>query len=124
MFNGFFHQNSLLIGLFIIFGITKYKKLYADLNENKNKNFIILILIFFFVFIGSVAISRVQIYDRYRDLIQIGGLISLFLYSKLIIETRFLKFFLTSIILVIVTYNTFFLNKFYERRKETITMTT
>ena len=122
VFKGFFHQNSLLIGLFIIFGITKYKKLYADINENKNKNFIILILIFFFVFIGSVAISRIQIYDRYRDLIQIGGLISLFLYSKLIIETRFLKFFLTSIILVIVTYNSlFFLDKFNERRKETIT---
>jgi len=121
VFKGFFHQNSLLIGLFIIFGITKYKKLYADINENKNKNFIILLLIFFFVFIGSVAISRIQIYDRYRDLIQIGGLISLFLYSKLIIETRFLKFFLTSIILVIVTYNSlFFLDKFNERRKETI----
>ena len=121
VFKGFFHQNSLLIGLFIIFGITKYKKLYADINENKNKNFIILLLIFFFVFIGSVAISRIQIYDRYRDLIQIGGLISLFLYSKLIIETRFLKFFLTSIILVVVTYNSlFFLDKFNERRKETI----
>ena len=121
VFKGFFHQNSLLIGLFIIFGITKYKKLYADLNENKNKNFIILLLIFFFVFIGSVAISRIQIYDRYRDLIQIGGLISLFLYSKLIIETRFLKFFLTSIILIVVTYNSlFFLDKFNERRKETI----
>ena len=121
VFKGFFHQNSLLIGLFIIFGITKYKKLYADINEKKNKNFIILLLIFFFVFIGSVAISRIQIYDRYRDLIQIGGLISLFLYSKLIIETRFLKFFLTSIILVIVTYNSlFFLDKFNERRKETI----
>ena len=122
VFKGFFHQNSLLIGLFIIFGITKYKKLYADINENKNKNFIILILIFFFVFIGSVAISRIQIYDRYRDLIQIGGLISLFLYSKLIIETRFLKFFLTSIILIVVTYNSlFFLDKFNKRRKETIT---
>ena len=122
VFKGFFHQNSLLIGLFIIFGITKYKKLYADINENKNKNFIILKFIFFFVFIGSVAISRIQIYDRYRDLIQIGGLISLFLYSKLIIETRFLKFFLTSIILVIVTYNSlFFLDKFNKRRKETIT---
>ena len=48
-------------------------------------------------------------------------MISLFLYSKLIIETRFLKFFLTSIILVIVTYNSlFFLDKFNERRKETI----
>ena len=121
VFKGFFHQNSLLIGLFIIFGITKYKKLYADINENKNKNFIIFLLIFFFVFIGSVAISRIQIYDRYRDLIQIGGLISLFLYSKLIIETRFLKFFLTSIILIVVTYNSlFFLDKFNERRKETI----
>ncbi len=121
VFKGFFHQNSLLIGLFIIFGITKYKKLYADLNENKNKNFIILILIFFFVFIGSVAISRVQIYDRYRDLIQIGGLISLFLYSKLLIESKFSKLFLTTIILIVIAYNSlFFLDKFYERRKESI----
>jgi len=121
VFKGFFHQNSLLIGLFIIFGITKYKKLYADINENKNKNFIILILIFFFVFIGSVAISRVQIYDRYRDLIQIGGLISLFLYSKLLIESKFSKLFLTTITLIVIAYNSlFFLDKFYERRKESI----
>ena len=48
-------------------------------------------------------------------------MISLFLYSKLLIESKFSKLFLTTITLIVISYNSlFFLDKFYERRKESI----
>ena len=88
IFKGLFHQNSLLFGIFIIAGILNYKSLSNYVLENKNKNFIIFLAIFFLIFVGSVAVSRIQIYDRYKDFIQVGGLISLFIYSRLIINQK------------------------------------
>jgi len=121
IFKGLFHQNSILFGIFMIVGIINYKLLSNYILEHKNKDFIYFLAIFFLIFIGSVAISRIQIYDRYKDLIQVGGLISLFIYSRLIINQKITKYILTTITLLIVLYNSiFFLDKFYERRKETI----
>lgn len=118
---GTFHQNSILFGIFFLYAIFNFKFYLNKINENKHKDFIILITIFFLIFVGSVAFSRIQIYDRYRDLIQVGGFISLFILGKIIISGKVTKIILNSLGFLIITYNTlFFLDKFYERRQEVI----
>lgn len=117
VFKVFFHQNCLLLGMFLFFVLINIKFIYEKINKDKNKDFIILLLIFFIIFTFSVAFSRVQIYDRYKDFIQLGGLISIYLLNFVLLKNKFLKVLFISISILVITYNTlFFLDKFYERR--------
>ena len=116
-----FHQNSLVLGLFLILILFNLKIFFKELNKDTNKDFIILVSIFFAVFTISVAFSRIQIYDRYKDFIQLGGLLAIYIFNILNFKNKLLKYtFLTISILLIVYNSLFFLDKFYERKLETI----
>ena len=121
IFKGFFHQNNILFGLFLIltsffYFIKKDKILINNLNKNY---FFILLIIFSFLTVMSISIGKVQIYDRYKDFFQIFGFLTLFLYLNLPIK-KYLKFFLVTLISIVVSYNClFFLDKFREIQLET-----
>ena len=120
IFKGLFHQNSILLGLFILIALINIKFFIEKIKQHKNKDFIILLTIFFFIFLGSVAVSRIQIYDRYKDFIQLGGFISIFLLNIFFVQNDFVRKFLILIASLIIIYNgLFFVDKFYERRLET-----
>ena len=116
-----FHQNSLVLGLFLILILFNLKIFFKELNKDTNRDFIILVAIFFAIFTISVAFSRIQIYDRYKDFIQLGGLLTIYIFNILNFKNKLLKYtFLTISILLIVYNSLFFLDKFYERKLETI----
>ena len=120
IFKVLFHQNSLLLGLFLILILFNFKNFFRELNNNPTKDFIILLTIFFGIFTIAVSFSRVQIYDRYKDFIQLGGLITIYIFSILYFKNKFLKFMFITISVLLIAYNSlFFLDKFYERKLET-----
>ena len=119
VFKILFHQNSLLLGLFLIFILFNFKIFFSELNKNVNKDFIILIAIFFGIFTIATSFSRVQVYDRYKDFIQIGGLLTIYIFNVLYIRNKFIKTVFVTIGVLLITYNSlFFLDKFYERKLE------
>ncbi len=121
IFKVLFHQNSLLLGLFLILILFNFKNFFRELNNNPTKDFIILITIFFGIFTIAVSFSRVQIYDRYKDFIQLGGLITIYIFNILYFKNKFLKFVFITISVLLIAYNSlFFLDKFYERKLETL----
>tara|TARA_B100000963_G_scaffold202611_1_gene176390 strand:- start:366 stop:1658 length:1293 start_codon:yes stop_codon:yes gene_type:complete len=121
IFKVLFHQNSLLLGLFLILILFNFKNFFRELNNNPTKDFIILITIFFGIFTIAVSFSRVQIYDRYKDFIQLGGLITIYIFNILYFKNKFLKFVFITISGLLIAYNSlFFLDKFYERKLETL----
>ena len=120
IFKVLFHQNSLLLGLFLILILFNFKNFFRELNNNPTKDFIILLTIFFGIFTIAVSFSRVQIYDRYKDFIQLGGLITIYIFSILYFKNKFLKLMFITISVLLIAYNSlFFLDKFYERKLET-----
>ena len=120
IFKVLFHQNSLLLGLFLFLILFNFKNFFRELNNNPTKDFIILLTIFFGIFTIAVSFSRVQIYDRYKDFIQLGGLITIYIFSILYFKNKFLKFMFITISVLLIAYNSlFFLDKFYERKLET-----
>lgn len=120
IFKVLFHQNSLLLGLFLILILFNFKNFFRELNNNPTKDFIILLTIFFGIFTIAVSFSRVQIYDRYKDFIQLGGLITIYIFSILYFKNKFLKLMFITISVLLIAYNSlFFLDKFYERKFET-----
>ena len=70
VFKILFHQNSLLLGLFLIFILFNFKVFFSELNKNVNKDFIILIAIFFGIFTTATAFSRVQVYENKNDFLK------------------------------------------------------
>tara|TARA_B100000902_G_C26665207_1_gene600353 strand:+ start:24 stop:452 length:429 start_codon:yes stop_codon:yes gene_type:complete len=91
------------------------------LNKNVNRDFIILVAIFFAIFTIAVSFSRIQIYDRYKDFIQLGGILTIYIFNILYFKNKLLRYFFLTISVLLVTYNSlFFLDKFYERKIETI----
>ncbi len=91
------------------------------MNKNVNRDFIILVAIFFAIFTIAVSFSRIQIYDRYKDFIQLGGILTIYIFNILYFKNKLLRYFFLTISVLLVTYNSlFFLDKFYERKIETI----
>ena len=120
IFKVLFHQNSLLLGLFLILILFNFKNFFRELNNYPTKDFIILLTIFFGIFTIAVSFSRVQIYDRYKDFIQLGGLITIYIFNILYFKNKLLKFMFITISVLLIAYNSlFFLDKFYERKLET-----
>ncbi len=114
---GLFHQNNLIFGIFLVIVLFNLKFYLSKLNENKNRDFIMLLTIFCLVLIGSIAFSRIQIYDRYKDMLQIGGFLSLFIFMKTFNLKKYYKYFLLPFVFVILLYNCiFFLDKFFEKK--------
>ena len=100
--------------MIVLFNLKFY---LSKLNENKNRDFIMLLTIFCLVLIGSIAFSRIQIYDRYKDMLQIGGFLSLFIFMKTFNLKKYYKYFLLPFVFVILLYNCiFFLDKFFEKK--------
>ena len=121
IFKGFFHQNSIILGLFLILAFIlcffkKDKNLIANL---KNNYFLLLLIIYSGLTIISISAGKVQIYDRYKDFFQISGYISLFLFINLPIKNYINKFLGTLITIVILYNSIFFVDKFTEMRAET-----
>ena len=54
-----------------------------QINYKKEDEFIYLFIIFIFISFVSIALSRIQIYDRYRDIIQLGGFVCLLIASQI-----------------------------------------
>ena len=116
IFKVLFHQNSLLLGLFLILILFNFKNFFRELNNNPTKDFIILLTIFFGIFTIAVSFSRVQIYDRYKDFIQLGGLITIYIFSILYFKNKFLKLMFITISVLLIAYNSlFFLDKFIKK---------
>ncbi len=121
IFKGFFHQNNILLGLFLLITMSIYffKNETKFFEKYKNNSFFLLFIIFSFLTIFSIAIGKVQIYDRYKDFFQIFGLLSLFLFINISMN-RYAKNLLLVIISLIISYNSlFFLDKFRNIRLET-----
>ncbi len=67
-----------------------------------------------------MSLGRSQIYDRYKDFLQIGGLLSLY-FLNINILSKIFKNILSLIFIIVVSYNLlFFLDKVYERRLDTV----
>tara|TARA_B100000900_G_scaffold413347_1_gene437142 strand:+ start:2847 stop:4139 length:1293 start_codon:yes stop_codon:yes gene_type:complete len=121
VFKVLFHQNSLILGIFLISILLNLKFFFNELNKNVNRDFIILVAIFFAIFTIAVSFSRIQIYDRYKDFIQLGGILTIYIFNILYFKNKLLRYFFLTISVLLVTYNSlFFLDKFYERKIETI----
>lgn len=119
VFKILFHQNSLLLGLFLIFILFNFKVFFSELNKNVNKDFIILIAIFFGIFTAATAFSRVQVYDRYKDFIQLGGLLTIYIFNILYLRNKIIKFIFVTFGVLLIVYNSlYFFEKFYERKLE------
>ena len=121
IFKGFFHQNNIILGLFLILAFIlclfkKDKNLIANL---KNNYFLLLLVIYSCLTIVSISLGKVQIYDRYKDFFQISGYISLYLFISLPIKNYINKFLGTLITIVILYNSIFFVDKFIEMRAET-----
>ena len=121
IFKGFFHQNNIILGLFLTltFVLCFFKKDEYLISKLKNNYFLLLLVIYSSLTIISISIGKVQIYDRYKDFFQIAGYISLYLFISLSIKNYINKF-LGVLITIVVLYNSiFFVDKFMEMRTET-----
>ena len=121
IFKGFFHQNNIFLGLFISLTLLSFylrkKNLFNFFEKN---NFLFLMVLFSILIILSISLGKVQIYDRYKDFLQITGLVSLFLFNELKLKKIF-NYFLSTIVGILIFYNTLFFfdkfNKMYVERK-------
>lgn len=79
-----FHQSALFLGFvlifYLIFNIYSEKKFFDRIKSNK---FLVGLIIFFILNAISIAANRIQIYDRYRDILQIGCFISIYLINEI-----------------------------------------
>tara|TARA_B100000029_G_scaffold513359_1_gene612710 strand:- start:950 stop:2209 length:1260 start_codon:yes stop_codon:yes gene_type:complete len=114
------HQNNLLYGLTILLLLFILIKNSSFSKEYFKNDFVILITIFIFLLCLSMSLGRSQIYDRYKDFLQIGGLLSLY-FLNINILSKIFKNILSLIFIIVVSYNLlFFLDKVYERRLDTV----
>jgi len=98
---GFFHQNTLVVGLvFLLIFLSKpnrqcIKRLFLN-------DFNLIILIFLVVILALISFGRGKIYDRYKDFLQFGSVLSIFLYNEINAgKLKIIKF----IVLITVIYN-------------------
>ena len=121
IFKGFFHQNNIILGLFLTltFVFRFFKKDEYLISKLKNNYFLLLLVIYSCLTIVSISVGKVQIYDRYKDFFQISGYISLYLFISLPIKNYINKFLGTLITIVILYNSIFFVDKFMEMRAET-----
>jgi len=121
IFKGFFHQNNIFLGLFILLTIlSSYLRKNSLLKSFEKNNFLFLLVLFSILIILSISLGKVQIYDRYKDFLQLTGLVSLFLFNELKAR-KLLNYFLSIIIVVLISYNTLYffdkLNKMHVEKK-------
>ena len=121
IFKGFFHQNNIFLGLFILLTLLSFylgkNNLFKYFEKN---NFLFLMALFSISIILSISLGKVQIYDRYKDFLQITGLVSLFLFNELKSKKIF-NYSLSIIVGILIFYNTLFFfdkfNKMYVEKK-------
>ena len=121
VFKGFFHQNNIVLGFFLIiaFFFCIFKKDRILIDKLKNNYFLMLLIVYSFLIIISISIGKVQIYDRYKDFFQIFGYITFFLFLNLSFK-KYINYFLITLTTIIVLYNsTFFIDKYLEMRSLT-----
>mgnify|MGYP001185670671 CR=1 FL=1 len=121
VFKGFFHQNNIILGVFLLitFSFCLFKNDRILINKLRNNYFLMLLIFYSFLVIISISAGKVQIYDRYKDFFQIFGYITLFLFLNLSFK-KYINYFLRTLITVIVLYNSiFFFDKFLEMRSLT-----
>ena len=121
VFKGFFHQNNIVLGFFLIiaFFFCIFKKDRILVDKLKNNYFLMLLIVYSFLIIISISIGKVQIYDRYKDFFQIFGYITFFLFLNLSFK-KYINYFLITLTTIIVLYNsTFFIDKYLEMRSLT-----
>lgn len=98
---GLFHQNMLVVGLvfFLILLSTPNRQSIKRLFLN---DFTLIILIYLVVILASISFGKGKIYDRYKDILQFGSVLSVFLLNEINIgKLKIIKF----IVLVNVIYN-------------------
>lgn len=98
---GLFHQNMLVVGLvfFLILLSTPNRQSVKRLFLN---DFTLIILIYLVVILSSISFGKGKIYDRYKDILQFGSVLSIFLLNEINIgKLKIIKF----IVLVNVIYN-------------------
>ena len=121
IFKGFFHQNNIFLGLFtLITFLSFYLKKDNPFKYLEKNNFLFLLALFSILIILSISLGKVQIYDRYKDFLQLTGLVSLFLFNELKVK-KILNYSLNIIVGLLISYNTLFffdkLNKMYVEKK-------
>jgi hypothetical protein len=76
--------------------------------------------LFSILIILSISLGKAQIYDRYKDFLQLTGLVSLYLFNELKFK-KLLSYSLTIIIGLLISYNTLYffdkLNKMHVEKK-------
>lgn len=106
-FKGFFHQSALIPGFvmicYLIFILKDNSK--QSLKKIKNNKFLIGLIIFLGFNILSIALNRVQIYDRYRDSLQIGCFISVFLINEIYFKKNIYTHILVLLFLILSIFN-------------------
>ncbi len=114
------HQNNLLYGFTIILLLSIIIKNKSFTKIYFKNDFIILITIFIFLLCLSMSLGRSQIYDRYKDFLQIGGLLSLYFLNINNLK-NFFRNFLYIIFIIVLSYNSlFFLDKVLQRKLDTL----
>ena len=106
-FKGLFHQAALVPGLlilcYIIFIVKDSdNKSFEKIKSNK---FLIGLIIFLGLNILSIAFNRVQIYDRYRDSLQIGCFITIFLMNEICSKKNIFSHILVLLFLTLSVFN-------------------
>lgn len=119
IFKSLIHQNNLLYGITIILLLSIIIKNKSFAKVYFKNDFIILITIFVFLLCLSMSFGRAQIYDRYKDFLQLGGLLSLYFLNINTLKNIFRNF-LYIIFIIVISYNSlFFFDKVLERKLDT-----
>jgi hypothetical protein len=121
IFKGFFHQNNIFLGLFALLTfLSFYLRKNNPFEYFEKNNFLFLMALFSILIILSISLGKAQIYDRYKDFLQLTGLVSLYLFNELKFK-KLLSYSLTIIIGLLISYNTLYffdkLNKMHVEKK-------
>ena len=103
IFKALFHQNTFLLGFFIFIVIIN-KNTKENIKNLYSNNFFSLLLIYLFVIILSISFGKEKIYDRYRDFLQIGSILVIYIFNS----TKFnelLKKITKFLITIVIIYN-------------------